>query len=145
MPRTFFSCHDELVSKVAREGLLDRVTFTGYLPDEDLVILLHHVKALVLPSVVEGFGLPAVEAAACGCPVVATQESPLPGLLGEAGLWIDPRSPEELGSALRRVLTDSALRESMRRAGPSAVATLTWEHSARLLLDLLQELEGSPS
>jgi glycosyltransferase involved in cell wall biosynthesis len=85
----------------------------------------------------EGFGLPAVEAAACGCPVIATTESPLPGLLGDAGVFIDPFDPAALERALASVLSSPERRETMRRAGLSAAATLTWTAAARDMLGLM--------
>jgi glycosyltransferase involved in cell wall biosynthesis len=87
----------------------------------------------------EGFGLPAVEAAACGCPVIATTESPLPELLGDAGLYIDPRKPAELLDALNRVLTSPERQAFMRRAGLEAASRLTWTAAAKDLLQLMQQ------
>ena len=80
---TFHSYFGSIAAQVARLGLKDRVIFPGYLPDDELAVLLNLAAVLALPSLMEGFGLPAIEAAACGCPVVATKASPLPELLGE--------------------------------------------------------------
>ena len=74
----FHSYFGSVSARVAERGIADRVIFTGYLADEDLAVLLNMAAVLALPSLMEGFGLPAIEAAACGCPVVATIESPLP-------------------------------------------------------------------
>src|SRR5262249_25070609 len=89
---TVLSCYPAIRDAVRASGLGRRVIFTGYLPDEDFVALLNVATVLVLPSMTEGFGLPAVEAAACGCPVIATAASPLPVLLGDAACFIDPRN-----------------------------------------------------
>jgi glycosyltransferase involved in cell wall biosynthesis len=134
---TFFTCYQEIRDHVRERGLDRRVHFTGFLPDEDLVALLNLAAVLVLPSKMEGFGLPAVEAAACGCPVIATTESPLPGLLGDAGVFIDPFDPAALERALASVLSSPERRETMRRAGLSAAATLTWTAAARDMLGLM--------
>jgi glycosyltransferase involved in cell wall biosynthesis len=115
------------------------VIVTGFLPDADLVALLNLATVLVLPSMSEGYGLPGVEAAACGCPVIATTESPLPGLLGEGGLYIDPRNPSELIDALNRVLTSPDRQDYMRRAGLRAAGRLTWTTAARDLLQLMHD------
>ena len=72
----------------------------------------------------EGFGLPAIEAAACGCPVIATRESPLPALLGESALYVNPKRPEELYTALMNVLGSESLQKKMRVAGREAAARL---------------------
>ena len=119
------------------------MTLTGFLPDSDLVALLNLATMLVLPSMTEGYGLPAVEAAACGCPVIATTESPLPELLGEGGLYIDPRQPAELLDALNRVLTSPDRQEYMRRAGLAAARRLTWPDAARDLVHLMEETLAS--
>jgi glycosyltransferase involved in cell wall biosynthesis len=136
---TFFSEHARLRRRVEELGLSERVRFTGFLPDQDLVVLLNLATVLVLPSLAEGFGLPAVEAAACGCPVVATKASPLPALLGEGALFIDPTRPKELDQALRRVLQTDALRARMREAGTRAAAALTWTAAARQLAALIEK------
>ena len=133
----FYSEYDELRRKIAALGIETQVVFTGYLPDEALVVLLNRAHLLVLPSLMEGFGLPAVEAAACGCPVVATQCSPLPELLGEAAIYFDPHNSNELEEALRRVLTSKTLRDQMGKAGLKAAEKLTWDHAASALKNLI--------
>jgi glycosyltransferase involved in cell wall biosynthesis len=118
----------------------DRVTFTGYLSDEELCALLNRSTVLALPSLMEGFGLPAVEAAACGCPVIATAASPLPDLLGEAGVYVDPAEPDQLEAALVRVLESEGLRKRMRKAGLEAAGKLTWEQAAREMMATISEV-----
>jgi glycosyltransferase involved in cell wall biosynthesis len=95
---------------------------------------------LALPSLLEGFGLPAIEAAACGCPVIATKESPLPALLGDGGLYIDPAKPADLELALTRVLESATLRQHMRAAGLAAAGRLTWDAAARRMIDVMQQV-----
>lgn len=121
-------------------GLAPRVVFTGYLPDEELVVLLNSATVSVLPSLIEGFGLPAVEAAACGCPVIATKESPLPSLLGETSLYFDPNRQEELEDALARVLESSELRSKMSAGGRAAASHLTWEAAAHQMASLIRKV-----
>jgi glycosyltransferase involved in cell wall biosynthesis len=136
----FHSYFDVIKRQVDDLGIAERVIFTGYLPDEQLVVLLNLATVLVLPSLMEGFGLPAVEAVACGCPVIATTHSPLPGLLGNAGLYVDPTRPEEWRQALIRVLNSDSLRQNMRSAGLATATRLTWDTAARQMLDVIQEL-----
>ena len=138
---SFFSCYGELAERVRSSGLEDRVLFTGRLEDKDLVVLLNRADALVLPSLSEGFGLPGVEAAACGTPVIATTESPLPQLLGEGAIAVEPRDRAGWLSAIERVLTDTALQARMRAAGLEAAGRLSWANSARQLLSIFDELE----
>jgi glycosyltransferase involved in cell wall biosynthesis len=134
----FHSAYKTLKSKVHELGVSNKVIFTGYLADEDLVILLNLATVLVLPSLIEGFGLPAVEAAACGCPVIATTASPLSNLLGAGALYIDPKNPQDLESVLGRVLTSEDLREQMRREGVAAAGRLTWDAAARQMINVMQ-------
>jgi glycosyltransferase involved in cell wall biosynthesis len=132
----FHTCFERVSALVESLGIADRVVFTGYLSDEDVVVLLNRATVLVLPSLMEGFGLPAVEAAACGCPVIATNESPLPELLGEGGIYIEPNE-EAIASALSQVLADYALRMRMREQGMGAAARLTWDDAARQLIAVI--------
>jgi glycosyltransferase involved in cell wall biosynthesis len=136
----FFSCYGQLVERVKQSGMEGRVLFTGRLEDEDLVILLNRAHALVLPSVCEGFGLPGVEAAACGTPIVATTESPLAELLGEGVLSVDPGDRSGWLRSIEQVLTDARLRPRMREAALAGAKRLSWKNSARQLLSVFQEV-----
>ncbi len=136
----FHSCFHDLVQQVHDAGLQGRVIFTGYLRDQDLVALLNKALVLALPSFCEGFGLPGIEAAACGTPVIATTESPLPELLGEGAIPVHPSDRTGLRDALLRVLSDTGLRERLGNAGLAAAARLSWENSARQLLRVFDEV-----
>jgi glycosyltransferase involved in cell wall biosynthesis len=135
--------HSE-IGKIRRQikelGLGDLVTFTGYLPDEELVILLNRSTVLTLPSLIEGLGLPALEAAACGCPVVATTESPLPEMLGDGGIYINPNKANELEEAIKRVLDSTEQRTKMREAGIAATGALSWDEAARQMMSVMGEV-----
>src|SRR6266550_913883 len=126
----FHSYYGILKTRVTEFGIADRVIFTGYLTDDDLVVLLNMATVLVLPSLIEGFGLPALEAAACGCPVIATTASPLSNLLGSGGVYVEPTKREDLKLALERVLGSEELCQQMRAAGLAAARRLTWEAAA---------------
>ncbi|MBI3665125.1 MAG: glycosyltransferase family 4 protein [Acidobacteria bacterium] len=136
----FHSCYREIQERAAKPPLEGRVILAGYLPDEDLAGLLNLGTALVLPSFMEGYGLPAIEAAACGLPVVATNSSPLPQLLGEGGLYIDPYDPAAFEEVLERVLTEPALRCRMREHGIRATAALSWKRAAAELLAVFDQV-----
>jgi glycosyltransferase involved in cell wall biosynthesis len=136
----FHTQFSQIRQQVEALQLADRVVFTGFLPDEELVVLLNLATVLALPSWMEGFGLPAVEAAACGLPVVATTASPLPDLLGVGGLYIDPARPAQLTLALERVLGSPDLRHRMRTDARAAAARLTWQAAAAQMRELLQEV-----
>jgi glycosyltransferase involved in cell wall biosynthesis len=134
----FYTSHDTIEKRIQEYGLQDRVVFTGYLSDEDLVVLLNQATVLALPSLLEGFGLPAVEAAACGCPVVATTASPLPSLLGDGGLYVDPNKSAELEGALAKVLRSGELRAQMRQAGLAATREMSWEKAAQQMKAVIE-------
>jgi glycosyltransferase involved in cell wall biosynthesis len=136
----FHSYYGILKTRVTELGIADRVIFTGYLTDDDLVVLLNIATVLVLPSLIEGFGLPAVEAAACGCPVIATTASPLSDLLGSGGVYVEPTKREDLKLALERVLGSEELRQQMHAAGLAAARRLTWEGAARQMIDIFNQV-----
>jgi glycosyltransferase involved in cell wall biosynthesis len=135
----FHTAYQEIRAQVDRLGAGARVIFTGYLADEDLVVLLNRSFALALPSLMEGFGLPAVEAAACGCPVVATKESPLPSLLGGAGIFIEPERAA-LENALETMLSNHALWNHMRPAALAAAARLSWDAAAAQMMAVIEQV-----
>jgi glycosyltransferase involved in cell wall biosynthesis len=134
---SFVTCHQALVDLVSSLQLDGRVTFTGFLEDSELVALLNMATVLALPSLTEGFGLPAIEAAACGCPVVATTASPLRDVLGEGARYVDPNDEAGLERTLADVVRSRALRARMRTAGVAAARTLTWEAAARRTLAVM--------
>ena len=103
---SFLGCYNEVLELSRSLDLAERVTFTGYVADADLVILYNLATMLVLPSFGEGFGLPVVEAMACGLPVATSNRNSLPEIVGEAGLLFDPLSHEDLAGAIARLLSD---------------------------------------
>ena len=120
-------------------GTSEFVKWTGFLPDEELRHLLTGTRALLLPSENEGFGLPAVEAAACGAPVVATTASPLPQLLEGGGFFIPPGDVEALARAMRALL-DEGERERRGLIALERASSLTWRASARATLAALHDV-----
>src|SRR5262249_14493042 len=114
--------YDEIFRTVRELGLTDAVRFPGYVPDAELALWYNSARVFVYPSLYEGFGLPALEALACGVPVVAANTSALPEVVGDAGLLVDPQSEAALAEALRTVLTDPALAARLAAAGPPQAA-----------------------
>jgi len=115
-------------------GLRERVTFTGRLTIEDLVKQYNTASVVVVPSVYEGFGLPAAEASACATPVIATSGGALPEVIadGESGLVVPPMDPEALAEAIRSLLSNPDLRERMGNKGRERIQHLfTWQKSAK--------------
>jgi glycosyltransferase involved in cell wall biosynthesis len=126
---------DELL---ARPELRDTVRFLGLQSDEALVRLYQAAEALVLPSLVEGFGLPAIESVACGTPAVVTSESPLGELLGTAALVVDPRSRGSLVAALRTMAGERPS-TAARGAAETDPGRFSWDHSARAALEIFRQ------
>ncbi|HSJ54189.1 MAG TPA: glycosyltransferase family 1 protein, partial [Anaerolineae bacterium] len=98
---------------------------------EDLPYWYNAAEVLVYPSLYEGFGLPPLEAMACGTPVISSKASSLPEVVGDAGLLVDPADVEALAAAMEQVLADAGLRERMRAAGLQRAQRFTWENAAR--------------
>jgi len=137
----FHSNHDSLVARVDASPLLrDRVHFTGYVSDEDLVALYSSARAAAMPSFSEGFGLPALEAMACGAPVLASDCGALPEVVGDGGLYFDPHDPDAIATAIRRIVTDDSLRDDLAARGLARVPGFTWERAARMTLAHLERL-----
>ncbi len=136
---TFLGCYSEVLELSRSLDLAGRVTFTGYVADADLVILYNLATMLVLPSFGEGFGLPVVEAMACGLPVAASNRNSLPEIVGEAGLLFDPLSHEELARAITRLLSDESLRNALRTKGLKRVELFSWKTSSRKLISIIEE------
>ncbi len=119
------------------------VVFPGHVPLEDLRVLYSSCALFAFPSLYEGFGMPVLEAMACGAPVVCSKASSLPEVVGDAALLVDPRDPEAWAQAMTRVFEDANLRDDLRRRGALRVKAFSWEQSARNLLRVYQELESS--
>jgi glycosyltransferase involved in cell wall biosynthesis len=135
----FRDCHAELLEVVARHNLADRVTFAGFVPDPDLVALYNAATMLVLPSLGEGFGLPAVEAMACGLPVAASTAGSLPEVLGGAGALFDPNDPDHIAETIAGLLRDPVRRERLRQAGLERAKSFSWTAAADATWRVLDE------
>jgi len=129
-----------LFRQVTQLGLERRVHFTDYVPDEDVPGLLNLAEVFVFPSRYEGFGLPPLEAMACGTPVISSNAASLPEAVGEAGLLVPPDDAAALAGALHQILADGVLRDRLRDAGLRQAARFTWEATARRTLQVYQEM-----
>ncbi len=134
---------DEVTRAVAETGTGNDVIITGFVDEKDHPDFYRRADLLVYPSFYEGFGLPILEAMACGCPVVAADASSMPEVSGDAALLVDPRDTEGIHRAMRAVLDDRALREALVAKGIRRAAAFTWEKSAAAHLELYRELLGS--
>jgi glycosyltransferase involved in cell wall biosynthesis len=123
-------------------GLERDVLFPGFVPDQDLPALYSAADLFVFPSLYEGFGLPVLEALACGTPVVASNASSLPEVAGEAALLVDPSSVEALVTAVKAVVGNRRLREDLHERGPKQAARFNWQTAARETLAVYTSLAG---
>lgn len=127
---------DDVLAEAARHG--ERVRITGFVADEDLPALYRQAALFVFPSLYEGFGLPVLEAMACGTPVVCSDVSSLPEVAGDAAVLVPPHDVEALAAGMERVLSDAHLRHEMIARGKARAAMFTWERAAEQLLALLE-------
>lgn len=121
---------DPVQQEVARLGLEGDVLFPGYIPNADLPGLYAAADCVLMPSLYEGFGLPMLEAMACGAPVVASTASSLPEVGGDAALYVSPHDDEALAAAIHLVLTQPALADALAARGLARAASFTWAHCA---------------
>jgi glycosyltransferase involved in cell wall biosynthesis len=128
---------------VQRLGLRDRVMWTGYVDEETLACLYCGAAALVYPSWYEGFGLPVLEAMACGCPVICSNTSSLPEVAGDAAILVDPGDAEALAHALDALLDDSGLRSSLSARGLLRAREFSWEKTAVQTLTVFAKVAGA--
>ncbi len=141
----FHTCVPEIRAAIERLGLGDRVILTGFVPDDDLVFLYGRAVALVQPSLLEGFGLPAVEAMACGTPVIASRAGSLPEVIGEAGVFFDPTNVAEIAASIGEFLADPGRRDRLAALALERSKQFTWDAAARGLIDCFDELEPGRS
>jgi len=127
-----------LTALATRLGLASRVLFPGYVAETDLAALLSGAIAFVFPSLYEGFGLPVLEAQACGVPVMTSNNSSLPEVAGDAALFVDPHNVDAIAAAMYRLVTDEGLRAELVRRGLENVKRFSWEKCARETLAVLE-------
>jgi len=133
---------EELVRGFRESGGSSQVRWVGANPDDDLPAFYAGATCLVYLSLFEGFGLPLLEAMACGCPVVSSDRTACPEVVGTAGLLVDPEDVTAIAEAIARVVDDEALRADLREFGLARSRLFTWQESARRTLAVLREAAG---
>lgn len=132
--------YDGIFRKVEELGLTDKVIFTKYVPSDDMNPLMCGALAFVFPSLYEGFGMPPLEAMACGVPVLTSGEASLPEVTGDCAVICDAYSVKSIAEGLYRLYSDGNLRSELSRLGRERAKKFTWERSAELLYDVYREL-----
>ena len=130
----------EVFEEVRALGLTDAVLFTGYLPAAALPTVYCLAEALLMPSIVEGFGLPALEAMACGVPVLTSRDPAMVEVTGDAALHVEAADLPALREGIERILTDEPLRSCLAARGPERAAGRTWERTARAVMEVYREI-----
>jgi glycosyltransferase involved in cell wall biosynthesis len=125
---------------IRRRNTNIKIMLAGYLSDSEILSLYEEADVFVYPSLYEGFGLPVLEAMACGCPVIASNVSSLPEVVGEAGLLVDPYNVEALARAIRTVLDDDELKREMSRKSIAQAQKFSWTKAGAELLAVCQEV-----
>lgn len=128
------------INEINRLGLKKNVIFTGPVSDSELLALYNLADAFVYPSFIEGFGLPPLEAMACGCPVIVSDRTSIPEVVGDAGVLINPEDPKAWRDEMYRVLDESAIRENMKKKSLLRASMFGWDDCARKTSDLYYEI-----
>ena len=130
--------YHEIFERVLTLGLENRVIFPGFIAAEDKPALLSGALSYVFPSLYEGFGLPVLEAMACGTPVLASNVSSLPEVAGEAALLVAPHRPEEIAKGLTKLITNANLRRRLVELGFQQIQEFSWDKAATQVLKIFE-------
>ena len=130
------------MERAERSQFRSEIIFPGFIPDSELPTLYSAAEAFAFPSHYEGFGLPVLEAMACGTPVVASRASSLPEIVGDAGMQVDPDDADRLASALELLALNPEMRADFRERGIARAATFTWDAAATVMLDVYHKVAG---
>lgn len=131
--------HEEIFKEIHQLGLEKHVKVLGYLPRQDLPCLFSLARLMVFPSLFEGFGIPLVEAMACGCPVACSNTTSLPEVIGTAGVQFDPTKPEEIADVIKRLWYDDAALSRMRLDGLKRAQCFDWQTTAEKTLNVYRQ------
>jgi glycosyltransferase involved in cell wall biosynthesis len=118
------------------------VVFTGFVPDEALNYLYNMAEVFVFPSLYEGYGLPVIEAMACGCPVISSNRASLPEVVGDSGLLVDPEDIEAMAAAIWKVISNPRLNQDLRKKSLERSKHFSWENSGQKLKTLINQTMG---
>ena len=132
--------YQEIFDTVDKLNLKDRVIFADYIKNRDLPYLYNQALAFVFPSLYEGFGLPVLEAMACGCPVITSNISSLPEIGSDAVLYVDPYNIDEIAGAMKEILVNKEMRKKLKEKGLRQAKNFSWEKTAKETLKILEKI-----
>ncbi|MBU4349100.1 glycosyltransferase family 4 protein [bacterium] len=132
--------YEEIFKTVEKLGLEDKVIFTGYVPDKDIPLLMNGAEIFVYPTFYEGFGLPLIEAMACGTPVISSNISSIPEVIGNAGILINPNDVEELNDAILKLLTSETLKNQLSKKGLKQARKFSWKTTAKKTVEIYNKI-----
>ncbi len=135
--------YDDILSAPKRFGVEKRVKFLGYTKEEDLPTLYQNALCFCLPSLFEGFGLPVLEAMACGCPVIVSNSSSLPEVAGEAGIYVNPLNVNDIAEKLKLIIENGKLRMEISKKSLIQAKKFSWEKCARETIKVLESVGKS--
>lgn len=134
--------YEEILAAPKKLGIEDRVEFKGYVATDKLAGLLAGAQAFILPSLYEGFGIPVLEAMACSTPVIVSNVSSLPEVVGEAGVLVDPYSVDQIEQAIRLLVTDQKIRQKYAKLGLAQAQKFSWPKMAKTVLKVFEKVGG---
>jgi glycosyltransferase involved in cell wall biosynthesis len=127
------------LKRFVKEKGVKKIFFTGFVEDVDLKTIYREAECLVFPSLYEGFGLPPLEALACGCPVVSSNKTSMPEVLGEAAEYFSPEEPEFIKKAIKKVLDNKKLRKEILNKGKERIKKFNWQETGRKTLQVYKK------
>ena len=132
---------ESLFKLIEHYKLQDNIKILGYISQTEKVALYNKATCFIFPSIYEGFGMPVLEAMACGCPVITSNTSSLPEVVGKAGLMVDPYNIDEISSSISRLINDSSLQQSFRILGLEQANKFKWKNTANSVIDLYKSIK----
>lgn len=136
--------YDQLFKDITGLELESEIIFTGFVPDEELPYIYERARIFLYLSLFEGFGLPPLEAMACGVPVITSNTTSLPEVVGEAGIALDPTDAGQVAIAIRQVLQNGQLADQMKSKGAARARLFSWDSAARLTLEIYRHVLKQP-
>jgi glycosyltransferase involved in cell wall biosynthesis len=128
-----------IMRKIGDESLVDDIVFSGYVPNIDLPAIYSQASLFLYPSLRESFGIPLLEAMACGAPIITSNTSSMPEVAGQAAIFVDPLDANQIADAILKLQSDNELKEKLKSAGFERINNFTWQHNAELTLSIYKQ------